>query len=423
MRITRIFVNMLLVISLCCCVPEEIILHGDISGYVTEAETSQPLQVASVNLNQSNVAIDTTSTGSDGKYILKKLTPGNYEIQASKPGYGKVTKNVNVISANTAEVDFYLNKEPFPEYSDTYLDFGMDLTLKVFTISNTGAGGLRYSISTSQKWITVDPKEGNVTTGMDTIRVTIDRTGLPVSKQLEHINILSYVGEGIQQDQVSIFANGVADQDGNYYGVVTIGTQMWLSENLNTGEMIYWSVNNRTNNDGIIWKYCYDNTESNCDIYGGLYSWPEMMDYSPPDSGAIGTTQGICPAGWHIPSHDEWDILFYYLGGFSKAGGMLKDTGTIENGTGLWKAPNDGASNESGFTALPGGRIYTGDERPYEMSQIGEGAQFWRSLDVSNEPILSYEYTIITYDNVGVVFGTDPDAANPVSSVRCIKDP
>ena len=68
--------------------------------------------------------------------------------------------------------------------------------------------------------------------------------------------------------------------------------------------------------------------------------------------------QGICPAGWHLPTDAEWTILTTFLGGESIAGGKMKTTGTIEAGTGLWYAPNTGATNESGFSALPGGCRY-----------------------------------------------------------------
>ena len=68
--------------------------------------------------------------------------------------------------------------------------------------------------------------------------------------------------------------------------------------------------------------------------------------------------QGICPAGWHLPTDAEWTILTTFLGGESIAGGKMKTTGTIEAGTGLWYAPNTGATNSSGFSALPGGYRY-----------------------------------------------------------------
>ena len=98
-------------------------------------------------------------------------------------------------------------------------------------------------------------------------------------------------------------------------------------------------------NNGIIEKYCYDDDPANCDVYGGLYQWDEMMGYTTTEG-----VQGICPVDWHIPTDAEWDILQNYLGGFNVAGGKLKEAGTIH-----WNAPNAGATNSSGFTALPNG--------------------------------------------------------------------
>jgi len=420
-KIIIAFVNILLIISLCNCVPEEVILHGDISGFVTDADSNQPLQDASISANQSTVLKDAARTESDGLYLIKNLSEGSYEIQASMPAYGNVTKTASVVPAENTEIDFALSMVPFPVFSDTCVDFGFDSTVISFTISNGGAGTLRFSLLPSVDWITVEPNLGEVTTEKETITVTIDRTGLAENKQEETITITSDIGEETQQDKVHVLANGVSDQDGNYYGAVTIGTQTWLAENLKTGKMINWSVENRTTDDSIIEKYCYDNIITNCNIYGGLYSWFEMRDYVLPDSGSLVTVQGICPAGWHIPTFHEWHTLFTYLGGFSAAGGMLKETGTIEDGTGHWKAPNEGATNESGFTALPGGYIWV-DELPFTMRKLGEGTQYWTSQDYLGDPI-SYAYITMSFDNSGIVFGSDPDIANPVASVRCIKDP
>ena len=132
-------------------------------------------------------------------------------------------------------------------------------------------------------------------------------------------------------------------RDGHVYNTVQIGTQCWFAENLNVGQMIN-SYQNQLNN-GIIEKYCYDNLTTGCNVYGGLYQWDEMMQYVT-SSGS----QGICPDGWHVPSDTDWTTLTDFLGGESVAGGKLKEAGLTH-----WAAPNTGATNISGFTALPGG--------------------------------------------------------------------
>lgn len=138
------------------------------------------------------------------------------------------------------------------------------------------------------------------------------------------------------------------ERDGKFYNTVLIGDQCWLAESLNIGQVVNQTQDQADN--GIIEKYCVDNDSTNCDIYGGLYQWDEMMQYA----NGVGL-KGICPAGWHLPSATEWHNLINGLGGPDVAGGKMKTTGTIEDGTGLWYAPNTGATNSSGFSAEPAG--------------------------------------------------------------------
>ncbi|MFH1937504.1 MAG: FISUMP domain-containing protein [Bacteroidota bacterium] len=175
---------------------------------------------------------------------------------------------------------------------------------------------------------------------------------------------------------------------GQTYNTVKIGTQCWFKENLNIGTRINGSQN-QTNNSTIE-KYCYNDQESNCDTYGGLYQWDEMMQYV--------TTQGakgICPDGWHIPTDAEWTTLTTYLGGESVAGGKMKEAGYAH-----WASPNTGANNSSGFTALPGGTRYSSGS----FYNLTLSAYFWsssqtdatyawgRHLSYSNEYLGRYYY-------------------------------
>ena len=257
MKIIIVFVNILLVISLCCCVPVEIILPGDISGYVTDTETSQPVQQAAIRLNPSN---DSTVTEDDGSYLLKNLDEGDYEIKASKPGYIREKKNVHVNPATTANIDFNFIGAPNAQYSHTYLDFGLESIVKSFTITNVGSGTVKYSLIWEKGWIDIEPSDGEVTTGTDTIIVTVDKTNLPESKLEESINIIYYVGEDQQQDQIDVYLNGVIGLlEEQYYSVIRIGNQVWMAENLNTGRMINFPGVSEPEVNDIVEKYCYDN--------------------------------------------------------------------------------------------------------------------------------------------------------------------
>lgn len=188
---------------------------------------------------------------------------------------------------------------------------------------------------------------------------------------------------------------------GTTYHSVIIGMQCWMKENLNIGVAIL-GTQDQTDN-GIVEKYCYNDLVTNCNIYGGLYQWNEMMQYV-----AISGTQGICPSGWHLPSDAEWTTLTTYLGGISLAGGKMKEAGYAH-----WLSPNTGATNESGFTALPGG---IRDYIAYFLN-LTYGAYFWSSTEdpsisawsrylFHNSADLTREYYYKTYG----------------LSTRCIKD-
>jgi uncharacterized protein (TIGR02145 family) len=193
---------------------------------------------------------------------------------------------------------------------------------------------------------------------------------------------------------------------GQTYNTVQIGSQCWLKENLNIGTKIN-GFDNQTNN-GTIEKYCYYDIESYCAIYGGLYQWNEMMAYM-----TTAGVQGICPPGWHIPTDPEWTTVTTFLGGTNVAGGKMKSTGTYDDGTGLWNAPNSGATNESGFSSVPAGYRYDN----VSFGGIGNWGQWWSSTEYNslsawvretqhgNPFVISYYYN-----------------KNPGFSVRCLQD-
>jgi len=169
-------------------------------------------------------------------------------------------------------------------------------------------------------------------------------------------------------------------RDGETYKAVKIGNQIWMAENLayepSSGN--YWA---------------YDNDNSNVETYGYLYDWETALD--------------VCPTGWHLPSDAEWTQLTDYLGGESLAGGKLKETGTTH-----WNSPNTGATNETGFTALPGGyRNSNGN-----FYDIEKTAGFWSSTEYGTSAwsrTLFYDYDLVNryYYNQDIGF-----------SVRCVRD-
>jgi len=387
------------------CKPQEILLHGDITGIVTDAETSQPIQGASAKLISTN---ESTRTGNDGSFLFKNLTPGQYVIKASKLGYDSITQNMEVISAETNHVDFSLNGIPVPKPSVTFLDFSIDSTTLRFSISNLGRGKFTYFIIPSQDWITLSPRTGDITNDTMIINVTINKSALSKNIYYENITIFSFANlVPLPEIKIPVSLNGVRDHDGNYYKVVRIGSQIWMAENLNVGTNI--PLDKSASNNGIIEKYCYLDTKANCDIYGGLYRWDEMMQYNPSDSGLISTTQGICPVGWHIPTQKEWATLAEHLGGAAVAGASLKEPGLAH-----WSDPNLGATNESGFTALPGGNTGSGD-----YYGLGTYGVWWTSTEYY---INSNAYDQYISNNTEAL-SLSPDFKEFRNSVRCVKNP
>jgi len=190
-------------------------------------------------------------------------------------------------------------------------------------------------------------------------------------------------------------------RDGQVYNTVQIGEQCWMAENLNIGTMIN-SSNDPTNN-GEIEKYCYDDDPGNCDEYGGLYQWDEMMEYS-----IIQCSPGICPIGWYIPRIENMATLSDFLGGEDIAGGKMKETGTVH-----WNQPNTRATNSSGFTGLPGGHIISA-----EYFYLGFSLRFWSSSETNSLYAL---YGTLSYYNSYFYYQAGFEKTHGYS-VRCIRE-
>ncbi len=142
--------------------------------------------------------------------------------------------------------------------------------------------------------------------------------------------------------------------------------------------------------------YCwYDNNIAHKNPYGALYNW---FKASQPN---------ICPEGWHVPTDAEWTQLATFLGDEAQAGGKLKEAGTKH-----WQAPNSGATNEVGFTALPGGG------RGVDFSQLGTHGFWWSST--KNEPFKSSWYRMMGAQNRNVL--RHHLLTRNGYCIRCVKD-
>ncbi|MEI6089225.1 MAG: FISUMP domain-containing protein [bacterium] len=225
-------------------------------------------------------------------------------------------------------------------------------------------------------------------------------------------NIITKVPNGVLSGTIFVTVN---DEKSNGFSYeitstwVKIGNQIWMNKNLNvdhyrTGDSIP-EVRDPAEwvklNTGA-WCY-YNNDPLTGAIYGKLYNWYAVND-----------SRGLAPEGWHTPEKKDWIILGDYLVNEDIAGGKLKSIGTIEEGTGLWHHPNNSATNESGFTAIPGGRRNFGDGSFFELGYYGcywsetvyEWETGWSAYLCNSSPVMN-----IDYSQRGWGF-----------SVRCIKD-
>jgi len=193
----------------------------------------------------------------------------------------------------------------------------------------------------------------------------------------------------------------MTDQAGNVYKTITIGEQTWMAENLRTNK-----YRNLEAIDSVFFTswargtgaFCVYNVvvPDNNVIYGKLYNWYAVND-----------SRNIAPIGWHVATDAEWTTLITYLGGNNLAGGKMKETGITH-----WKDPNVDATNESGFTARPGGARY-GDT----FTAIKNYGNWWSATNYVSE---NAWYYYMVY-NVGSIY-RDNNSKYCGFSVRCVKD-
>lgn len=237
--------------------------------------------------------------------------------------------------------------------------------------------------------------------GNTNVNVSVNITGLDPATTY-HFRVVSQNSLGTSYGDDMTFATTITgitgtlnDINGNIYHSIGIGYQMWMVENLRTTlfndntaiplvtDITAW---NNLSSPGYTW---YNNDEANFNTtYGAMYNWYAV------------NTGKLCPSGWHIPTDAEWTTLLSFLGGESIAGGKLKETGIAH-----WLNPNVGATNETGFTALPGGDRNSNGT----FYSIGEQGNWWSSTEnpLSNayKIAIRYDEIIVYRDNLNKQYG------------------
>ena len=195
----------------------------------------------------------------------------------------------------------------------------------------------------------------------------------------------------------------VDDYEGNTYQTIGIGYQEWMTENLKAVNYIDGNPIPLVENDSV-WAqlnepgYCWYANDSAAyyDTYGALYNWFVIENGQ------------LCPAGWHVPTNEDFSELISYIGGAGVAGGMLKETGTVH-----WNSPNAGATNEYGFTALAGGKRFP--DGSFDFVKV-EG-NWWSSSGYSTLNA-NYLNILFNYSNAFQGYSNKKNGMN----VRCVKN-
>lgn len=244
-----------------------------------------------------------------------------------------------------------------------------------------------------------------------------DINGDELANITDAVYLIAYIFAGGPAPECGVTPTGigtVTDIDDNLYYTLRIGEQWWMLQNLKVthyrnGDPIPYVTGDSEWSGLQSGAYCeYDHTPSNVDIYGRLYNWYAVDD-----------SRGLAPDGWHVPTDEDWKQLERFLG-MSEAevdatqwrgteeGGKMKSTDDM-----YWNPPNAAASNESGFSALPGGTRHD-----YGIFQyINISAVFWSSTEASST---NAWYRGLDHDYPGV--GRLESPKHLGFSLRCVKD-
>jgi len=257
---------------------------------------------------------------------------------------------------------------------------------------------LTYAAATKPSWLSFSPS-------------THILSGIPAYEDIGSTNVTLRVTDigGLYNEQtfsltVKVETGSVYDSrdGGRTYKTVRIGNQWWMSENLTYLPAVSpSSVGSSTSL--YYYVYGYEGTSvsaakltPNYITYGVLYNWPAAMAGAASSNSNPSGVQGVCPIGWHLPSDAEWLQLTDFLGGEGVAGGKMKETSSPP-----WASPNTGATNESGFSGLPGG--YRSGTTPASFLRLNTYAMFWSTLEVISSDskgrgLYNLDATVYNYD-------------------------
>lgn len=337
--------------------------------------------IISVDANAPNGTIEEVRFFIDdiGKTSVKNF-PYNYLLNTKELSLGSHQIKVTAIDNNTAKrsktinfsiVNNTINTPPIADFKAKMSGLTGIVDVQFTDLSKNSPNRWEWDFGDHNTSNEQNPVYTYTEPGSYTIKLTVSNSYGGNSETKEN-----YIITSAPQPVFSYFTD---PRDNQVYKTVQLENQTWFAENLNY----------KTSSD----SWDYNNLESNGNIYGRLYLWE--------------TACNICPRGWRLPFDDEWGLLISGLGGINIAGGKLKE---IEHTH--WFNPNEGATNSTGFTALPGGNCFY-----QEFSQKGEYAYFWTATKYGSQDAMHYR---LDYDNKGVYHSHSIITRG--MSIRCIKN-
>ena len=352
---------------------------------------------------------NTESTGTkrtigigNGSFVdsIKTLSPGvkyyskAYAINSLGVSYG-------------AEVSFTtLGEKPSAATQKASVIKTNEVTLTGIIDNNDLTTTVTFEYGTTNSYGNTVTAVGSPLSVADTLSATL--TGLTPSTTY-HFRVVAqnelgatYGADSIFKTVITGIAGTVSDNSGNSYSTIGIGYQEWMVDNLKTTKLNDGTAITLVDKDTLWAKlatpaYCwYSNDINNKTAYGAIYNWYTV------------NSNKLCPSGWRVPSMSDYETLIGYVGGFVKAGGMLKETGISH-----WFSPNTGATNQFLFKALPGGK--RNENGIFDFMQT-EG-NWWTSSN----------YSTLTASYLNMVFNSSMSLQGYINkkngmSVRCVKN-
>ncbi|MCF8371487.1 MAG: carboxypeptidase regulatory-like domain-containing protein [Bacteroidales bacterium] len=381
------------------------IIYAKVNGVIYNPNTTIPMQGVEINI------LDLSTYSNDSGYFAIEHVPyGSYSIEAKRDGFKDF---VSEIAANDSLVEFNIEMSTDVLYNKV---FGIIKNQRDELMQNVNVKILNPDGTISQLSSKSGPTGYFEISNIPVGDRTIDING----ESCQHLVIDTFVKNSDLEINLTLTSygspcNGIStvDYEGQVYHTVSIGNQCWFKENLNVGVFRKQNPWESQSDNGILEKFCFDNLEYNCDTFGGLYEWDELMNYQ-----NLEGTQGICPVGWHIPCDEEWliltgevDSLYSYPDSALGFGGY--DAGKRLKASYGWK--NNGNGNDMfGFTALPG----SGNScQAYFEGTTGYGALFWTSTEIDQN---SAWYRILSSSSDKI--SKSGYYKGIVKSARCIKN-